>query len=143
MSFLNKMKSWGPDRNAAGGADAQENPFDDAYSTHRATVPSLDGTATLDMGATGAHRADAEDSSIISEASPSEMAEFSETRIQGMEVAVRPAAHGDAFQRRQAQPVDRDGLRPGEQCGRRIGRKRRRLATGGSGSKGVKTMRRI
>ena len=87
MSFLNKMKSWGPDRNAAGGADAQENPFDDAYSTHRATVPSLDGTATLDMGATGAHRADAEDSSIISEASPSEMAEFSETRIQGMEAA--------------------------------------------------------
>jgi twitching motility protein PilJ len=81
MSFLNKMKSWGQDRGPSAGADAarQDVPFD-AEFTQPVMTTGHEGTVTLDMS-TVQHGVD--DTSIISEASPSEMADFSETRIQG------------------------------------------------------------
>ena len=82
MSFLNKIRGWGQDR--GGSAEStqaahQPDSASDAFAQHierghhdtHGTMPL--GPATLQNG---------RDSSIISEAAPSELADFSETRLQ-------------------------------------------------------------
>lgn len=86
MSFLNKIKGWGQDRNASESTQAanqQDRSFDDAFA-HDAKMPDPAGTMPLEVPTIQQGVAD---SSIITEAAPSEMAEFSETRIQGGEAA--------------------------------------------------------
>jgi twitching motility protein PilJ len=92
MSLLNKIKGLG--RKDGGSLDQdtleQDGRYDEQMRVNGTDVPDLalpgnEGAATLDMGAmppTGAM-----DSSIISEAAPSELAEFSETRVQGGDAA--------------------------------------------------------
>jgi twitching motility protein PilJ len=96
MSLLNKIKGFG--RKDGGMLDQdtleQDGRYDDAPGRMNGSdVPDLslaggDGAATLDMGA---HPNAGMDSSIISEAAPSEMAEFSEARVQGGEAAAAAA----------------------------------------------------
>src|SRR5512134_2938821 len=88
MSLLNKIKGLG--RKDGGFLDQdtleQDGRYDEtAGRMNGAEVPDLslsgnDGAATLDMGA---HPNGGMDSSIITEAAPSELAEFSETRAAG------------------------------------------------------------
>lgn len=88
MSLLNKIKGLG--RKDGGLLDQdtleQDGRYDEtAGRMNGAEVPDLslsgnDGAATLDMGA---HPNGGMDSSIITEAAPSELAEFSETRAAG------------------------------------------------------------
>jgi len=94
MSFLNKMKSWGG-KNAEPDAANQDNPFEDAFAQPAPELPAPDGTATLDAldVPTVQHTVGA-DSSIISEAAPSEMADFGETRIQGADALAASASSG-------------------------------------------------
>lgn len=93
MSLLNKIKGLGRKDGASLDQDTleQDGRYDEPHARVNGTdvpdlaLPGNEGAATLDMGAnppTGAM-----DSSIISEAAPSEMAEFSETRVQGAEGA--------------------------------------------------------
>ena len=82
MSFLDKFKGKGATRS---GADDEASPFDEMMDPHAdpADDPSIggQGRATLDMNAQPVTRGS--DSSIISEAAPSELApEFDETRVQ-------------------------------------------------------------
>jgi len=85
MSFLNKIKGWGQDRSAESEATThQDAPFEDAYA--EPAEPPVDLTATRPIEAPSAQQVGG-DSSIITEAAPSEMADFSETRIQGSEAA--------------------------------------------------------
>ncbi|HUG23842.1 methyl-accepting chemotaxis protein [Piscinibacter sp.] len=88
MSFLNKIKGWGQDRGADEGATThQDTPFDDAFDKQADTPrPRAGDTASLEVPAMQQTMAGA-DSSIITEAAPSEMADFSETRLQGTEAA--------------------------------------------------------
>lgn len=95
MSLLNKIKGFG--RKDGGMLDQdtleQDGRYDDpAPRVNGAEMPDLslggDGAATLDMGA---HSNAGMDSSIISEAAPSEMAEFSEPRVQGGQTAAAAA----------------------------------------------------
>jgi twitching motility protein PilJ len=94
MSFLNKITGRGNQRNdeSAGGAGVLT--FDDMASRATGDTPTaqqdMSATATLDMAAIDAdpHA----DSSIITEAAPSEMTEFSETRIHAAEAAAAAAA---------------------------------------------------
>jgi twitching motility protein PilJ len=91
MSLLNKIKGLGRRDGAALDQDTLEQDMRHEEAGGRVngtevpdlTLPANEGAATLDMGATP-HTGDM-DSSIISEAAPSEMAEFSETRLQGAE----------------------------------------------------------
>jgi twitching motility protein PilJ len=88
MSFLNKIKGWGQDRNAETEATThQDAPFDDAFAqpAHAGEITSVDLNATRPIDAPTQQIGG--DSSIITEAAPSEMADFSETRIQGSEAA--------------------------------------------------------
>ncbi|CAG1016051.1 Methyl-accepting chemotaxis protein PctA [Burkholderiaceae bacterium] len=90
MSFLNKIKGWGQDRNAEADATThQDAPFDDAFAEHAArteqTAQMSDMTATRPLQVT--QQAGGADSSIITEAAPSEMADFTETRLQGSDAA--------------------------------------------------------
>src|SRR5438552_1052391 len=91
MSFLNKMKSWGPDRSQSSEADARQD-FDDAFTQPTAGMPGVNGAGTLTLDMAAMQSAADSDSSIISEASPSEMAEFSETRIQDAAAATAAVA---------------------------------------------------
>jgi twitching motility protein PilJ len=94
MSLLNKMKSWGG-RNAESDAAHQDNPFEDAFAQPSPEVAlSPNGTATLEALDVSTHQHTVGgDSSIISEAAPSEMADFGETRIQGADaVAAGPSS---------------------------------------------------
>src|SRR5438105_1871335 len=95
MSFLNKMKSWGG-KNAEPDAAQQDNPFEDAFAQpSQELAVSPNGTATLDVLEVPTHQHTVGgDSSIISEAAPSEMADFSETRIQGADAAAMGASSG-------------------------------------------------
>src|SRR5262245_36289138 len=88
MSFLNKIKGWGQ-----GGASAESTQaadphgsFDDAFGQH-ADARARDLHGTMPLEAPTVQQSTALDSSIIAEAAPSEMADFSETRIQGAEAA--------------------------------------------------------
>lgn len=95
MSLLNKIKGFG--RKDGGLLDQdtleQDGRYDEPAGRVNGTdvpdlaLPGNDGAATLDMGA---HPTGAIDSSIITEAAPSELAEFSENRVE------RDAAAGAA-----------------------------------------------
>lgn len=89
MSFLNKIKGWGQDRSAESEATThQDAPFEDAYAEPREPVePPADLSATRPIETQNLQQQVGGDSSIITEAAPSEMADFSETRIQGSEAA--------------------------------------------------------
>ncbi|HEX6363273.1 MAG TPA: methyl-accepting chemotaxis protein [Albitalea sp.] len=76
MSFLNKIKGWGQERHASGGSQA----LDDPYAQADVTIAEPRGTMPLET--TPAQPTAAAESSIITEAAPSELADFSETRIQ-------------------------------------------------------------
>jgi twitching motility protein PilJ len=91
MSFLNKIKAWG-ERDAAVGPDgalAVEGPGD-AYNRRPAeaepevTISDVEAAPAFDLPA--AAPATNHDTSIISEAAPSEMTDFTETRQQDMEL---------------------------------------------------------
>ncbi len=92
MSFLNKIKGWGQDRQSDAEATThQDAPLDDAFSSHahasgHGEQPLGDLNATRPLEVPTMQQSPG-DSSIITEAAPSEMAEFSETRIQGLEAA--------------------------------------------------------
>jgi len=81
MGFLNKFKGLGQRK-----SNDDDLAFDDAYPGADDLVVGPDGTATLDMAATQQATVQNADSSIISEAAPSEMPDaFGETRIEGGE----------------------------------------------------------
>jgi twitching motility protein PilJ len=91
MSFLNKIKAWG-ERDAAVGPDgalAVEGPGD-AYNRRPAeaepevTISDVEAAPAFDLPT--AAPATNHDTSIISEAAPSEMTDFTETRQQDMEL---------------------------------------------------------
>jgi twitching motility protein PilJ len=84
MSFLNKIKGWGQKENGAPGHDAvDEAPFADAaYKVAGGGAAALDASAVPSFETPTVQQTQGMDTSIISEAAPSEMAEFSETRIQ-------------------------------------------------------------
>ena len=82
MSFLNKIRGWGQDRGgpaestqAAHQPDGASEPF-----THRAERGHRDTHGTMPLEAASLQHTI--DSSIISEAAPSELADFGETRLQ-------------------------------------------------------------
>jgi len=84
MSFLNKIKGWGQKENGAPGHDAvDEAPFADAaYKVAGGGAAALNASAVPSFETPTVQQTQGMDTSIISEAAPSEMAEFSETRIQ-------------------------------------------------------------
>ena len=85
MSFLNKIKGWGQDRNASESTQNQEG-FDQPFARHAEPKrPEAAGTMPLEVSTV--QQTVGTDSSIITEAAPSEMADFSETRIQGGDAA--------------------------------------------------------
>ena len=103
MSFLNKIKGWGQkDEVGASGDVAATSPaFEDLHVTnamyansHAADHPSTDTTASAVYDVPTVQHANGADTSIISEAAPSEMAEFSETRLQDGERAASAAGTG-------------------------------------------------
>jgi twitching motility protein PilJ len=91
MSFLNKIKGWGQDRNEGEATTHQDAPFDAGFDqpppVDVPVVRDVTGTAALDTAAfetpTQHPEAPHADSSIITEAAPSELADFGETRLQG------------------------------------------------------------
>jgi twitching motility protein PilJ len=89
MSILNKIKGWGQDRNSAdaGSTTHPDAPFAGAFGQKPADLPLVDVNGspldTAAFQATGAQHTGADDSSIIAEAAPSELADFGETRVQG------------------------------------------------------------
>ena len=88
MSFLNKIKGWGQDRGAPSESTQAANHqdgFEDAFARHDAT--GRDGAGTMPLDVPTLQQTGSVDSSIITEAAPSEMADFSETRIQGGDAA--------------------------------------------------------
>jgi twitching motility protein PilJ len=93
MSFLNKITGRGSRRGDESGADAAVLTFDDmagAASKDAEVSQDPGNAATLDMSASDAeHRVGA---SIITEAAPSEVTDFSETRIHAVEAAAAAAA---------------------------------------------------
>src|SRR5688572_18383955 len=94
MSFLDKFKNKGWGKRSDSDSDL---PFEEMAASPGKYdgAANADGTATLDMNATMAHVAATNDSSIISEAAPSEMAgDFTETRIQGDGFAPTTAGSG-------------------------------------------------
>ena len=83
MSFLNKIKGWGQKENGTPEHDAgEEAPFGDAYKSVGGDAAALDANATPSYDIPTVQQTQGMDTSIITEAAPSEMAEFSETRIQ-------------------------------------------------------------
>ena len=99
MSFLNKIKGWGQERGDVPGSDVM--PDAALVETF-----GLDGTAALppltaaeiktahDVSNTIQPTVQQHDSSIISEASPSEMTDFTETRQQEIETATAASGTG-------------------------------------------------
>ena len=84
MSFLNKFKGLGR-KDGAGDIDTlEQDRYDDAPGRHDVNdlaLPGAGGTVALDVGSI--QQTAQMDSSIITEAAPSEMAEFSEVRRTG------------------------------------------------------------
>lgn len=84
MSFLNKFKGLGR-KDSTGDIDTlEQDRFDDAPGRHDAAdlpLPGPGGTVALDVGSM--QQTAQMDSSIITEAAPSEMAEFTEVRRAG------------------------------------------------------------
>jgi len=99
MSFLNKIKGWGQkDETVLAGAAALAVPTFDELRASNESHAATDHPATDVNGAaydvpTQQQPVD-QDTSIISEAAPSEMADFSETRLQDAEHARAAAGTG-------------------------------------------------
>ncbi|HEX6708408.1 MAG TPA: methyl-accepting chemotaxis protein [Albitalea sp.] len=87
MSFLNKIKGWGQDRNGSAEAQQAANQQESFDDVAQAEMPLPDGHGTMPLEVPTIQQTVGADSSIITEAAPSEMADFSETRIQGAEAA--------------------------------------------------------
>jgi len=84
MSFLNKFKGLGRKDSANDVDTLEQDRYDDAPGRHDANdmaLPGSGGTVALDVGAM--QQTAQMDSSIITEAAPSEMAEFTEVRRAG------------------------------------------------------------
>ena len=84
MSFLNKIKGWGPkDVAAAEQAAAKDDALADAFGPHGTAhdVPGHEAALSVSPEIPTMQQTMELDSSIISEAAPSEMADFSETRM--------------------------------------------------------------
>ena len=84
MSFLNKFKGLGRKDSANDIDTLEQDRYDDAPGRHDANdmaLPGSGGTVALDVGAM--QQTAQMDSSIITEAAPSEMAEFTEVRRAG------------------------------------------------------------
>jgi len=100
MSFLNKIKGWGQNDEVAlaGAPGSVTHAFDEApasHGTHVATEgPMTDVTAASVYDVPTLQQTQALDTSIITEAAPSEMADFSETRIHEAEHAAGAAGTG-------------------------------------------------
>jgi twitching motility protein PilJ len=94
MSFLNKIKGWGQKENGTPEQDAVDDaPFADAYKSVGGDAAALDANAAPSFEVPTVQQTHGGmDTSIISEAAPSEMADFSETRIQ--EAAAAAAGTG-------------------------------------------------
>ena len=84
MSFLNKIKGWGQKENGTSEHDAVEDaPFAEGYKSIGGDAAVLDANAAPSFEVPTVQQTHGNmDTSIITEAAPSEMAEFSETRIQ-------------------------------------------------------------
>jgi twitching motility protein PilJ len=89
MSLLNKMKGWGQDRNkgALTSDEDQRNTYDERRAAPMADIPVSDMERTVTFDRASVQQNMNPDTSIISEASPSEMADFSETRVQSEQAA--------------------------------------------------------
>ena len=100
MSFLNKIKGWGQKDGVAlpDGSGAAAHAFDDPFvprGSHFAAegpAPDVTGAAVYDVPTQ--QQTQQLDTSIITEAVPSEMADFSETRIQEGELAAAVSGTG-------------------------------------------------
>ena len=100
MSFLNKIKGWGqkdevalPDGSGA-AAHAFEVPFVPRGPHLSAEGPATDVTGAAVYEVPTQQQTQELDTSIITEAAPSEMADFSETRIQEGELAAAASGTG-------------------------------------------------
>ena len=102
MSFLNKIKGWGQKEGAVAEPHTPHDaPFIDAFgpdAAHAANMspdmPGAGGAATMTLDVPTMQQTMELDTSIISEAAPSEMADFSETRMQESETAEMAAGTG-------------------------------------------------
>ena len=84
MSFLNKIKGLGR-KDSADLDTLEQDRYDDVGGRSGAPdlpLPGRDGTVALDIGAM--QQTAQMDSSIITEAAPSEMADFAEARSAGL-----------------------------------------------------------
>ena len=95
MSFLNKFKGLGR-KDSTGDIDTlEQDRYDDAPGRHDAAdlpLPGPGGTVALDVGSM--QQTAQMDSSIITEAAPSEMAEFTEARIRATRIERIMIVHG-------------------------------------------------
>ena len=102
MSFLNKIKGWGQRDDAPGpdGAMAVEGPGDAYNRAVAEPEPTVAGDDRVDVVGAAAFDSPANDpilphdGSIISEAAPSEMTDFTETRQQEAESQLEAAGSG-------------------------------------------------
>jgi twitching motility protein PilJ len=100
MSFLNKIKGWGQKDEAPllGDAAVAVPTFDElraSNESHAATEhPANDAHGAAAYDAVPTQQQPVDDTSIITEAAPSEMADFSETRLQDSERARAAAGTG-------------------------------------------------
>ena len=100
MSFLNKIKDWGQKEEVAfaGASGSVTHAFDELPAPRGAHLspegPATDVTAAAVHDVPTMQQTQELDTSIISEAAPSEMADFSETRIQDVELATGSAGTG-------------------------------------------------
>ncbi len=98
MSILNKFKGWGQKDDAPllGDAAVAVPTFDELHAGHAPSVHAavdVSGVASYDAVPTQQQPVD-HDASIITEAAPSEMADFSETRMQENDRVSAPAGTG-------------------------------------------------
>ena len=100
MSLLNKFKGWGQKDEVAlaGASGLVTHAFDEPSAARAAHLapegPATDVTAAAVYDVPTMQQTQDLDTSIISEAAPSEMADFSETRIQDAELAVGSGGTG-------------------------------------------------
>jgi twitching motility protein PilJ len=100
MSFLNKIKGWGQKDDVAlpDASGAAAHTLDDPMALRRghlsADGPATDVTTAAVYDVPTQQQSQDLDTSIITEAAPSEMADFSETRIQDGELARAAAGTG-------------------------------------------------
>jgi twitching motility protein PilJ len=97
MSFLNKIKGWGQkDEAVLGGEAAVAVPsFDELHAgAAKRAAPEHEATAAGVYDVPTQQQAGEHDTSIITEAAPSEMADFSETRLQDADQRIAASGTG-------------------------------------------------